>query len=73
MVSQKYLCCCLIKGEKNQTKPNQTKQNNTKQNKTKKTPQSVPSSNAIEFQYVFQHAGVVQLLSHQRKNLETVL
>jgi hypothetical protein len=28
MVSQEYFCHCLIKGEKNKTKPNNTKQNN---------------------------------------------
>jgi hypothetical protein len=54
-------------------KPKKTKQNKT----NKKTPQTVPSSNAIQFQYIFQHAGVVQLFSHRRKrekkSLETVL
>jgi hypothetical protein len=53
--------------------------NKTAQRKEKK-PQSVPSSNAIQFQKVFQHASVVRLVSHQRqgerkknKSLETVL
>jgi hypothetical protein len=36
----------------------------TKQNKTK---QNNPSSNAVEFQLVLQHAVPVQMLSHQRK------
>jgi hypothetical protein len=48
----------------NKTNKNKTKLNSTKQ---KKIPQSVPSSDAIQFQYVFQHAGVVWLLSHQRE------
>jgi hypothetical protein len=41
-VPQMLFCSCLIKGEKlNKTKPHKTK---------KKNPQSVPSSNAIQFQ-----------------------
>jgi hypothetical protein len=36
----------------------------------KKTEQSVSSSNAIQFQLVFQHAGIVWLLSNQRKKKE---
>jgi hypothetical protein len=62
MVSQNSFCCCLIKGDKNQKK---TKQNKTTENE-KKTPQSVPSSNAV-VSVSFLHAGVVRLLSHQRK------
>jgi hypothetical protein len=46
-------------------KKNKTKKNSTKQNK--KTLQSVPHSNAIQLQKVFQHVGVVRLVSHQRK------
>jgi hypothetical protein len=44
-------------------------QRGKKTRKTKKTkmPQSVPSSNTIHFQEVFQYAGVVLLLSHRRK------
>jgi hypothetical protein len=40
-------------------------QNCTKKKKRKKNPQSVPSSNAIQFHQVFHHAGVVWLFSHQ--------
>jgi hypothetical protein len=35
--------------------------------KKQKTKQNIPSSNAIQFQLVLQHAVLVQLLSHQRK------
>jgi hypothetical protein len=68
-VSEVVLSLSHQKGKKT----NKTKQNNTKQKK----PQSVPSSNAMQFQQAFQHADVVWLLSHQRKkekkSLETVL
>jgi hypothetical protein len=57
-------------------------QRGKKQKNQKNKTENIPSSNAVEFQEVFQHAVVVQLLSHPRKrkrkkkkkkDLETVL
>jgi hypothetical protein len=48
------------KGKKTENKTNK----NQNQNKTK---QNIPSSNAIQFHLILQHAALVQLLCHQRK------
>jgi hypothetical protein len=40
--------------------------------KQKKTKQSTPSSNAIHFQLILQHAVLIQSLSHQRKRKKKV-
>jgi hypothetical protein len=62
MVSRRSSVIVSLNRKKKQK--NQTKKQNKK---TPKIPHSVPISNAIQFQQVFQHVGVVQLLSYQTK------